>query len=94
MSGVPSSESGHIKRLYEYTCAACGWHGDRRVALALRDRQRCPDCRVRMKRVPHFRTVGFRIPGYMKSSYDECDVLPDDETEREEFKRDAAEVHG
>jgi len=90
MAGVRPDKAGHIKRLYGFTCA-CGWAGDLRVPLDHRDRQDCPECGGRLTRLPHFATVGFRIPGYMKSSYDECDVLPDDPKERDEFKRRAAE---
>lgn len=92
MSGVSPAESGHIKRLYEYRCS-CGWGGDLRVRIAARDRQRCPECRVRLERVPHFRTVGFRVPGYMKSSHDVQDTLPDDPGEREAFLKQVAEEH-
>ena len=93
MTGVTPAKAGHIKRLYGFTCA-CGWAGDLRVPLDSRDRQACPQCRGRLARVPHFASVGFRIPGYMKSSYDACDVLPDDAKERDDFLRRAAEVHG
>ena len=91
MAGVRPDKAGHIKRLYGFTCA-CGWAGDLRVPLESRDRQACPGCGGRLSRVPHFASVGFRIPGYMKSSYDECDVLPDDPSEREDFRRRAAEA--
>ena len=92
MNGVSPAKAGHIKRLYEYRCS-CGWSGDLRVRIAARDRQRCPECEQKMKRLSHFATVGFRIPGYMKASHDLQDTLPDDPGERDAFLKEVAEKH-